>query len=260
MKRLATTASAALFVAITAVATSCGGNSSSDSGAAPAFSPGELSSMPAANWITNGGSVSNQRYSPLTQINTRNVTRLKGLWHVHLRSGSLGKYSGEAQPLVYKNVIYVVTGGRRFRDRRAHRRDEVVVPRAPGSEDPLALPGGPPRHLGLRRPQPGRPVHRLRRRSRAPRRRPPSPRAAGERDPAHRARNTARRSRVDRTSAEAARRLTRLPRKDPAVRFHQGGGLGPRRLCAVDSHEFEAVRGGRQIAHEMPQIDAAFSA
>jgi outer membrane protein assembly factor BamB len=94
--------------AITLLAVACGGSSSSS--VAPAFSSSELASRPTENWITNGGSISNQRYSPLTEINATNVGRLKGLWHVHLRSGLAGKYSGEAQPIVYEDTIYVVTG------------------------------------------------------------------------------------------------------------------------------------------------------
>jgi len=105
-----------VFIALVAAATllvaGCGGGGSTSSGstASPAFTAAELSSLPRANWITNGGSISNQRYSPLAQINTGNVAGLKGLWHIHLGSGIAGKYSGEAQPLVYNNVIYVVTG------------------------------------------------------------------------------------------------------------------------------------------------------
>jgi len=112
MKRLALITSAGLLVVIVVLAAGCGGDGGggSDSSVAPAFSPTELSSPPTTNWITNGGSVANQRYSPLDQINARNVSRLKGLWHVHLRSGIAGKYSGEAQPIVYKNVIYIITG------------------------------------------------------------------------------------------------------------------------------------------------------
>ena len=110
MKRLVSIASASLLVVIVVLATGCGGGGDNESSAAPAFTPGELSSLPNANWITNGGSIANQRYSPLDQINTGNVAQLKGLWHIHLRSGIAGKYSGEAQPLVYKNVIYIITG------------------------------------------------------------------------------------------------------------------------------------------------------
>jgi quinohemoprotein ethanol dehydrogenase len=102
---------AVLVAAVVLLAVGCGGSSnSSGSSAAPAFSSGRLASLPTSDWITNGGSTSNQRYSPLDQINAGNVARLKGIWHIHLRSGTAGKYSGEAQPIVFDNVIYLVTG------------------------------------------------------------------------------------------------------------------------------------------------------
>jgi quinohemoprotein ethanol dehydrogenase len=111
MKRLVSSTTSALLVLLVVLAAGCGGSSGEgESSVAPAFSPGELSSLPTTNWITNGGSIANQRYSPLDQINARNVAQLKGVWHVHLGSGIAGKYSGEGQPLVYKNVIYVITG------------------------------------------------------------------------------------------------------------------------------------------------------
>jgi quinohemoprotein ethanol dehydrogenase len=113
MKRLVTSAATPLLVAgIVLLAAACGGSSSSSSasGPPPPFSSAGLAKLPTTNWLTNGGSIANQRYSPLTKINAGNVARLKGLWHVHLHSGNAGKYSGEAQPLVYKNVMYVVTG------------------------------------------------------------------------------------------------------------------------------------------------------
>jgi alcohol dehydrogenase (cytochrome c) len=78
---------------------------------APAFSAAELSALPTDNWITNGGSLANQRYSPLKQIDTSNVSQLKGVWHTHLRGSALAaKYSAESQPLVYQGTIYVPTG------------------------------------------------------------------------------------------------------------------------------------------------------
>ena len=71
----------------------------------------ELAAAPTNNWITNGGSLSNQRYSPLDQITSANVSKLGGVWHVHLRgSGLAAKYSAESQPLVYNSTIYVPTG------------------------------------------------------------------------------------------------------------------------------------------------------
>jgi alcohol dehydrogenase (cytochrome c) len=77
---------------------------------APAFSTDDLSALPTDNWITNGGSLANQRYSPLNQIDTSNVKTLKGLWRRHLHSGLAAKYSAEGQPIEYQGTIYVTTG------------------------------------------------------------------------------------------------------------------------------------------------------
>ncbi|MDQ2631234.1 MAG: PQQ-binding-like beta-propeller repeat protein, partial [Actinomycetota bacterium] len=78
---------------------------------APAFTAEELAADPRENWLTNGGSLSNARYSPLDEIDTDNVDELKGVWMTHLNgSGEATKYSAEAQPIVYEGVIYVVTG------------------------------------------------------------------------------------------------------------------------------------------------------
>jgi alcohol dehydrogenase (cytochrome c) len=78
---------------------------------APAFTSADLSAVPAENWITNGGNVSNARYSSLNQINTTNVAGLKQAWHIHLDgSGVASKYSAEATPIVYNGVMYVATG------------------------------------------------------------------------------------------------------------------------------------------------------
>jgi quinohemoprotein ethanol dehydrogenase len=96
------------LAAMSAVLAGCG-SSSSDS-AAPAFSSTDLAKTPTTDWITNGGSVSNDRYSALDEIDTSNVGGLEGIWHVHLKSGTATKYSGEAQPLAYKGVLYTVTG------------------------------------------------------------------------------------------------------------------------------------------------------
>jgi alcohol dehydrogenase (cytochrome c) len=78
---------------------------------APAFSADDLSALPREDWITNGGHLANQRYSPLDQIDTDNVAELKGEWLTHLNgSGTAAKYSAEAQPIVYEGVIYIPTG------------------------------------------------------------------------------------------------------------------------------------------------------
>jgi len=78
---------------------------------APAFSAEQLTAQPTQNWITNGGTIYNQRYSPLTQIDKGNVALLKGVWHVHLNGSGVGPpYSGEAQPIVYDGIAYIPTG------------------------------------------------------------------------------------------------------------------------------------------------------
>jgi quinohemoprotein ethanol dehydrogenase len=78
---------------------------------APAFERDALVPAPTVNWPTNGGNWYNQRYSPLRQIDRDNVAGLKAVWRTRLRGSGVGtKYSGEAQPIVYDGVIYMVTG------------------------------------------------------------------------------------------------------------------------------------------------------
>src|SRR5688572_4107928 len=78
---------------------------------APAFKGDALVAPPKAGWPTNGGNWYNQRYSPLTAIDRSNVANLKGVWRTRLRGSGIGtKYSGEAQPVVYDGVVYIVTG------------------------------------------------------------------------------------------------------------------------------------------------------
>jgi quinohemoprotein ethanol dehydrogenase len=78
---------------------------------APAFRAKALTTPPTDAWITNGGTIFNQRYSPLSSINRDNVAQLKPKWRTGLNgSGAASKYSAQAQPLVYDGVIYLVTG------------------------------------------------------------------------------------------------------------------------------------------------------
>jgi quinohemoprotein ethanol dehydrogenase len=77
---------------------------------APAFSRQQLTALPKDAWITNGGNIYNQRYSPLTEINRDTVKNLKAQWRIHLNSGVGPQYSGQAQPLFYDGVLYYVTG------------------------------------------------------------------------------------------------------------------------------------------------------
>jgi alcohol dehydrogenase (cytochrome c) len=75
------------------------------------LSAAELTAPPTTGWPTNGGNLYNQRYSPLTAIDTSTVTRLGGVWRTHLRgSGAAPQYSGAAQPIVHDGVAYISTG------------------------------------------------------------------------------------------------------------------------------------------------------
>jgi quinohemoprotein ethanol dehydrogenase len=74
------------------------------------FAPAALAQPPTSSWPTNGGDTFNRRYSPLTQITPDNVAGLKGVWRVHLDSGTEPRHSGEAAPLVHDGVAYVITG------------------------------------------------------------------------------------------------------------------------------------------------------
>jgi glucose dehydrogenase len=77
---------------------------------APAFSAEELVAQPTDGWITNGGNVFNQRYSPLTQINRDNVAELKALWRTGMGSGAAQNNSGQAQIIEYEDTLYVING------------------------------------------------------------------------------------------------------------------------------------------------------
>jgi quinohemoprotein ethanol dehydrogenase len=87
------------------------GSTTGSSSLAPAFTAAQLNALPTGNWITNGGSLANQRYSPLDKIDDGNVDSLKGVWMTHLNnSGTAAKYSAEAQPIAFNGVLYVPTG------------------------------------------------------------------------------------------------------------------------------------------------------
>jgi quinohemoprotein ethanol dehydrogenase len=76
---------------------------------APAFTSQELEE-PTSEWLTNGGSTTNDRFSPLEEINTKNVGELKGDWLTHLHTATAAKFSAEGQPLEYKGTLYVSDG------------------------------------------------------------------------------------------------------------------------------------------------------
>jgi quinohemoprotein ethanol dehydrogenase len=96
---------------VTVAASGTSPTSTESIAAAPNFSAADLSALPNADWPTVGGSLRNERYSPLNQIDTSNVSQLKGVWRTHLDGSGVGaKYSAESQPVVYKGVMYVTTG------------------------------------------------------------------------------------------------------------------------------------------------------
>ena len=74
------------------------------------FDRENLTAPPTEAWLTNGGTLFNQRYSPLDEVNRDNVESLRADWKVHLHGSGVGaRHSGEAQPLIYRGVIYIVT-------------------------------------------------------------------------------------------------------------------------------------------------------
>jgi quinohemoprotein ethanol dehydrogenase len=78
---------------------------------APEFSSEELNEPAGDNWITNGGGVSNDRFSSLDEINTENVSQLKGDWVTKIgQNATAAKFSAEGQALEYEGTIYSSDG------------------------------------------------------------------------------------------------------------------------------------------------------
>jgi len=65
--------------------------------------PQDLASGPGNNWLTYLGDYAAHRFSPLTQINTTNVSRLAPVWVRH-NDGDADR--AESVPLVYDGVMY----------------------------------------------------------------------------------------------------------------------------------------------------------
>ncbi len=108
---MSTTRSYTRLAAITAACALAPAATSQTIRSAPAFRGSALVAPPTAHWPTNGGNWYNQRYSPLKAIDRNNVASLKGVWRARLNGSGVGtKYSGEAQPVVYHGVVYIVTG------------------------------------------------------------------------------------------------------------------------------------------------------
>jgi quinohemoprotein ethanol dehydrogenase len=99
-----------LLIAFAALIVAGCGSSGDGSKDIAAFTDDELTALPEQDWITNGGTLFNQRFSPLDQVTRSNVADLKGVWRIHLGSATDAKYSGEAQPLIHDGIAYVSTG------------------------------------------------------------------------------------------------------------------------------------------------------
>lgn len=111
MASLATLCSLPLHAQQSAVASAASASANDALPVSPGFSAQDLAAYPTKNWLKVGGDLFNRNYSPLKQINRDNVAGLKGVWQTHLEgSGLATKYSGEAQPVVYEGVLYIVTG------------------------------------------------------------------------------------------------------------------------------------------------------
>ncbi len=77
---------------------------------APAFNAERLSALPRDEWLTNGGNLANQRYSPLALIDRGNVGGLKAEWRASLGgSGVTPRGSNQAEPLYYEGRLYIAT-------------------------------------------------------------------------------------------------------------------------------------------------------
>lgn len=70
----------------------------------------EITQPISSNWATNGGNLTNERYSTLDQVATWNVANLRPAWMTHLGSGTGSKYSQETTPIEQNGVLYITSG------------------------------------------------------------------------------------------------------------------------------------------------------
>ena len=95
--------------------------------AAPAFSIDDLAADPTDNWITNGGSLSNQRYSPLTEIDDVERLRPQGRVDDAPRSSAARREVLGREPAarLRRRHLRPDRPGRRLRGERRHRQDPL---------------------------------------------------------------------------------------------------------------------------------------
>jgi quinohemoprotein ethanol dehydrogenase len=81
---LATFAASLVLLAVGAGASSASHSSTVAITPAPAYTAAQLDAYAGTDWLSNGGDLSDDRYSTLTQITPANVGTLKQAWHIHL--------------------------------------------------------------------------------------------------------------------------------------------------------------------------------
>ena len=84
----------ALALAVIALALVPGCSFGGGSDDVPAFAADDLAEPAADNWPTAGGSLANDRYSTLDEIDTSNVKQLQGVWKTDLRARDRGEVLG----------------------------------------------------------------------------------------------------------------------------------------------------------------------
>ncbi len=104
------TYSIAVALCVAATFAECGAAQERAIAPAPAFNAERLSALPRDEWITNGGNLANQRFSPLDLLDRSNIGQLRAEWRASLGgSGVTPRGSNQAEPLYYDGTLYIVT-------------------------------------------------------------------------------------------------------------------------------------------------------
>src|SRR5262245_43776563 len=78
-----------------------------------AIALGAAATAPNKDWPTQNRDLAGTRYSPLNQINTKNVQNLKQVWTFRLRNDDRAPFqASEAVPIVVNGVMYLSAANR----------------------------------------------------------------------------------------------------------------------------------------------------